>query len=99
MDGDTSLTKSSIENTEEGLVPVFSRRPFTFLIFLVFVLFSNIFTHMVRIYRASVNPLRINIVLILNTYIVEAYNIVTTVLVSIQVLYIYIYAVFFRMVL
>ena len=77
-----SVNEYSVEDEKGSDLPNFHRRPVIFILFMVFVLSSNIFTHMVRIFRASINPSKLNMVIILNTYIVEAYNVLTTFMVS-----------------
>ena len=77
-----SVNESSIEDEKGSDLLNFHRRPLIFTLFMVFVISSNIFTHMVRIFRASINPSKLNMVIILNTYIVEAYNVLTTSMVS-----------------
>lgn len=80
--GEISVNESAVEDEEGSDILNFHRKPLIFILFMVFVLSCNFFTHMVRIFRASINPAKLNMVIILNTYIVEAYNVLTTCMVS-----------------
>lgn len=56
---------------------------FTILLLLLLFLVSNLFTYMLRLYRRSLTPVNINIIFILNSYIVGCYYTIVMGLVSI----------------
>lgn len=60
----------------------FQRRPYSFLVFLIILLLSNLFAYVIRIYKKSIPETNVTIINILNLYIVELLNVVATVLVG-----------------
>ena len=60
----------------------YERKPLVFIIFFSFLLFSNLFTYMMRIYKSSISTTNINIIVIMNSYIVELYGLIVTSIVS-----------------
>ena len=63
--------------SKPGYFP-FQIRPIISFIFLALLLSSNGLTYILRIYKRSISPGKINLIIILNYYIVEKYNVVIT---------------------
>ena len=64
-----------------NLLP-FKRDPVVFTIFLLLFLASNLFTFIMRIYKNSITSTNTNIIIIMNSYIYEFYNLIVASLVS-----------------
>ena len=60
----------------------YERNPFIFFIFLSCLLASNLFTLVMRIYKNSITSMDTNIIIIMNSYIYELYNLIVITMVS-----------------
>ena len=70
----TQALNKSMAKEEIGVK--FQRMPSVFLIELVLVLLSNLFTFMIRSYKNSIPLVKLNIIILLSYYIVEIANFV-----------------------
>ena len=62
--------------------PSFTPDPLIFLIFSLPFLFSNLCAEMVRVYRNSIPSSKMNIIIVLNYFIVELYNLMVSMMAS-----------------
>lgn len=62
--------------------PSYERKPVIFLIFLSILLASNLFTFIMRIYKNSITSTNTNIIITMNSYIYELYNLAVTIMVN-----------------
>ena len=60
--------------TKSDKIP-FIVQPFLFLIFLLFLVSSNGLTYILRSYGKTMCPTNINMIILLNSYVIEMYNI------------------------
>ena len=60
----------------------YERNSFIFFIFLSSLLASNLFTLVMRIYKNSITSMDTNIIIIMNSYIYELYNLIVITMVS-----------------
>ena len=68
--------------TLEENVTQYERKPFIFFIFLCSLLASNLFTFIMRIYKNSITSTNTNIIITMNSYIYELYNLAVTIMVN-----------------
>ena len=79
MNIDTNQTLININNDNKNVFHINTFFMFSYMLIILFV--SNISVGTIRAYRRSLPYLRINIILILNSYLAETFNAVVTVVV------------------
>ena len=78
----TTSTKNEIIVEKSLELLSFQRSPIVWIIFLSLLLASNICTFILRIYKNSITSANTNIIIIINSYIYELYNLLVTSMVS-----------------
>ena len=79
MNSDTNQTLINTNNDNTNVFHLYTFFMFSYMFIILFV--SNISVGTIRTYRRSLPYLRINIILILNSYLAETFNAVVTVVV------------------